>query len=548
MASSSQSKLMKKSKKEAAKVAKREKSNLISQLQGLLSEEESLVSRDDLLPSWDKGKTFSYEESSKNQEVAQLSSTGQKRETFSEDEIFISSGANIVEKPKQEVGIIKEETQEISSQPNIVKCSEAGEYEAVITRELNVEVEPEKRKWIYRCKGHKEEKKFHNDEIAVEYQQKKIKLLEKKPEISPDYKVTITSSSTFGVNRVKSKWRHLDGTNCKKSTKVLKTVSDREEKDHWNSDNPRLLTFLEQEPTCHLLFSQELQGPGERLINGEPIFRDRWKEKLHYKCHGLPNQKCQTYRDQGVVLVEKKCIKEDPFGECVLWEKTYDLNKMRPSQKTDIVFVDQELYGFDEELPSVEKNREFGEVAASFSILSELEQDLQNTNTDASKANAEIFKGEAFECTRSLIHGILYDCCKKMDGIAIAAHLADCSPEEKCLSKHRYDGKCHFIGTKRSQLETKQVYCCFPTKLARIVHEEGRKQLRYTWGSAARPNCRGFSPEQFRKINFSKLDLTELLDDLKIDQKELMKKLTLDPNKIMNEMQEFKAQNERSLS
>ena len=61
----------------------------------------------------------------------------------------------------------------------------------------------------------------------------------------------------------------------------------------------------------------------------------------------------------------------------------------------------------------------------------------------------------------------------------------------------------------------KKTYCCFNSKLGRIIVEEGRKQLKnLDWGSAKNPNCRGFSPEEFQKIDFSRIDLTEFTDDL----------------------------------
>ena len=34
------------------------------------------------------------------------------------------------------------------------------------------------------------------------------------------------------------------------------------------------------------------------------------------------------------------------------------------------------------------------------------------------------------------------------------------------------------------------------------------------WGEAKSPNCKGFTPEEFQKIDFSKLDLSEFYGDL----------------------------------
>ncbi len=55
--------------------------------------------------------------------------------------------------------------------------------------------------------------------------------------------------------------------------------------------------------------------------------------------------------------------------------------------------------------------------------------------------------------------------------------------------------------------------------MARIVAEQGRPQLKAFgpsggWGTAEDPNCRGFTPEEFQQLDFSKIDLTEYFGDI----------------------------------
>ncbi|MDO3377086.1 conjugal transfer protein TraN [Geoalkalibacter halelectricus] len=57
-------------------------------------------------------------------------------------------------------------------------------------------------------------------------------------------------------------------------------------------------------------------------------------------------------------------------------------------------------------------------------------------------------------------------------------------------------------------------FCCFNSKLARIIHEQGRPQLKSFgpdggWGHAQSPNCRGFTPEEFQMLDFARIDLSE---------------------------------------
>ncbi|QLI60526.1 conjugal transfer protein TraN (plasmid) [Aeromonas caviae] len=85
-------------------------------------------------------------------------------------------------------------------------------------------------------------------------------------------------------------------------------------------------------------------------------------------------------------------------------------------------------------------------------------------------------------------------------------------------------GFCHKVGTyckKRIKIigcvQKAQSYCCFNSKLARIIHEQGRPQLKTginNWGTPEKPLCRGFTPEEFQSVDFGKVDLTEYISEV----------------------------------
>lgn len=93
---------------------------------------------------------------------------------------------------------------------------------------------------------------------------------------------------------------------------------------------------------------------------------------------------------------------------------------------------------------------------------------------------------------------------------------------------------CHFVGDycqKRYRLigcvQKAKGYCCFNSKMARIIHEQGRPQLNAfqpngDWGTPASPNCRGFTPDEFQALDFSRIDLSEYFSDI---QKDLTNKI-----------------------
>ena len=64
-------------------------------------------------------------------------------------------------------------------------------------------------------------------------------------------------------------------------------------------------------------------------------------------------------------------------------------------------------------------------------------------------------------------------------------------------------------------------------EIARILQEEGRKQLGIGWGNAEKPLCQGLSFKQLTALDFSQMDLSEFVEDFreKISEEALSKKL-----------------------
>jgi conjugal transfer mating pair stabilization protein TraN len=78
------------------------------------------------------------------------------------------------------------------------------------------------------------------------------------------------------------------------------------------------------------------------------------------------------------------------------------------------------------------------------------------------------------------------------------------------------DANCHYVGDYCTLklpfvgcVQKKKTFCCFSSPLARIIHEQGRPQLGIDWGGPKSPNCRGFTIDEFQKLDFSKIDFSE---------------------------------------
>tara|TARA_Y100001970_G_C14259901_1_gene879397 strand:- start:13346 stop:15049 length:1704 start_codon:yes stop_codon:yes gene_type:complete len=106
--------------------------------------------------------------------------------------------------------------------------------------------------------------------------------------------------------------------------------------------------------------------------------------------------------------------------------------------------------------------------------------------------------------------------------VQIGNYLLTPCADDSLTSSMIATGRCATVGTRCVEslfgtcLQEKQIECCFASKLARIINEQGRPQLGIGWGSPEAPDCRGLSPEEFQSIDFSQIDLSEYIDDMEV--------------------------------
>lgn len=102
--------------------------------------------------------------------------------------------------------------------------------------------------------------------------------------------------------------------------------------------------------------------------------------------------------------------------------------------------------------------------------------------------------------------------------------LSGCDQQDMETAMLRASDMCHEVGSYCATsvlgvcLQRARGHCCFNTKLGRIIQEQGRPQLRSfnaaLWGTPRNPMCRGFTPEEFQALDFSRMDLSEYYADI----------------------------------
>ena len=313
-------------------------------------------------------------------------------------------------------------------------------------------------------------------------------------------------------------------------------------------------------------FSNRCLGTTETQ-DGETVCLNR---KYTYLCASplVEGPYCPQLRSEGCHQTGADCVMRfhehpelpDPpgtdLGVCLIQENTYDCPKSISLCREKSITFDcggeiRCASGDDCFDTSTEQNVDFPEVASRMAMLADMERCLATTAdgessaegygpievdettgatagpidcADTSGRRVTIFKGKRYRCDLNLT-GFIQNCCRKK-GLFSGA----CPRSTKELRARRDDaGACHYVGIHKKKvlgitLKKRKVYCCFNSKMARMVHEQTRGQLIQKglwataanggWGSPRNPNCGGMTAEQLQEIDFDAVDFSEIYGDL----------------------------------
>jgi len=100
--------------------------------------------------------------------------------------------------------------------------------------------------------------------------------------------------------------------------------------------------------------------------------------------------------------------------------------------------------------------------------------------------------------------------------------ILNCEQAEQILAMKNDTRLCHPVGSYCSSrvpiigvcIETTRSYCCFNSRLARIINEQGRGQVRRGWGAPDSPDCSGFTIAQLQSLDFARMNLSEFYAEI----------------------------------
>lgn len=264
------------------------------------------------------------------------------------------------------------------------------------------------------------------------------------------------------------------------------------------------------DPNCTLLSEMCVEGPETRTIGGVDVTRDCWAYERTYACSSLGGEVTDCDVPAGCILEGSTCLSTDDLtGECRATEHQY-VCETAGAPGGAVGYCEEDVYCIDGDCETLTRpqNDEFPEAVSALAMMGQLQDDVDD-------ATLTIFPGEYHKCDKAIAG--LQNCCRD-DGFLTDIGF-DCSADDRALANKQSAGLCHYVGTYCSDrtlfgicLKKRKTFCCFNNVLARLIHEQGRPQVGWDWGSTKTPDCSGYTVALFQALDLSLMDFSEFYD------------------------------------
>ncbi len=250
--------------------------------------------------------------------------------------------------------------------------------------------------------------------------------------------------------------------------------------------------------------------PSTRNINGVDVTQACWNWQRTYSCTRQSqandcsdltgNKQCSYLRDD--------CLDDPQSGPCKVSQKVYRC----PTPGTGTAPPNQYVCGGD--VYCLNGNCETIDRTPSPDFKDALValHSMGDAGAQFDPNNLTVFSGERDTCHKKIFGAA--NCCSGRGVPLLTPWLCDSS--EKTLHDKDNKGLCHRVGSYCSDkilgicVTSKDAYCCFGSKLARLLQEQGRIQINKPWAGAKTESCKGFSIAEFQQLDLSQMDFSEV--------------------------------------
>jgi conjugal transfer mating pair stabilization protein TraN len=284
-------------------------------------------------------------------------------------------------------------------------------------------------------------------------------------------------------------------------------------------------------------------APVTRIVDGVAVTRPCWAWSRSYECSRKgPAQDCGALEaDRACSFVRQDCLTDE--APCPTWERVYRCPL--PDRAAAKQYIcDGDIYCIGGECETIDRlpNAEFGQAAVALNAA-------RQAGLEFDGSTLSLFKGERQTCKKA-VFGLLNCCAGKAFPLIPYGQLLvvlGCSREEILLHQRDAQGLCAYVGSYCSDsvlgvcVTKRKAYCCFESKLSRILQEQGRPQLGLGWDKARRETCRGFTIEEFARLDLSRMDFSEIYAEFQ-DAAKLPDELST-AAEIQQKIEDYYAQN-----
>ena len=295
-----------------------------------------------------------------------------------------------------------------------------------------------------------------------------------------------------------------------------------------HSDAPPLNT-LNMPRQCGRTNSVCVEGPQTRMFDGKAVYKSCWRYENTFSCSDLATSSTCSAVDatQCQQIAPSTCSVPGPAGSCA------SLSFPLQCPTADATYNTAVNCGPSTFCPggscydtANQPSQPATQLVTSVSYLATAAE----ASDDLDTATMTIFKGKALKCKNYVVGFV--DCCDSrtiLDAVGGGGPLLLACKSDWAqvleLSQKRDQGLCHWNwkwtskkGPLGIKLEESESYCCFNSKLGRIINEQGRAQIRKGWGSQGNPDnpdCTGFTVDQVQGLDFSQIDFSDFYADIK---------------------------------